>query len=158
LVILGKGLLAEASRRDFAAVSTDDPAGYRIKDTSTGNEPAADESAADLPELLITQKAGADPAKHALCFLQVRHATLLFLSYWKAIISRGEESRIERKNRANESRYKPNRFRASAARDDRAKPRYEAKARYESARTSARPLGRCVIKSVPLPPATMSSS
>jgi hypothetical protein len=59
---LGEGLLAQASRRDFAAVSTDDPAGYGIKDTSTGKESADDESAADLPEFLITQKAGADPA------------------------------------------------------------------------------------------------
>ena len=68
---MGEGLLAEASRRDFAAVSTDDPAGYGIKDTSTGNESADDESAGDLPEFLITQKAGADPAKHAVCFLEI---------------------------------------------------------------------------------------
>jgi hypothetical protein len=71
---LGEGLLADASRRDFAAVSADDPAEVGIKDTRTG---AYDESADDLPEFLISQKAGADPAKHAVCFLQIRHATLL---------------------------------------------------------------------------------
>jgi hypothetical protein len=76
-LIFGEGLLAEASRRDFVAVSTDDPAGYGIKDTSTGNVFADDESAGDLPEFLITQMAGADPAKHAVCFLQIRHAMLL---------------------------------------------------------------------------------
>jgi hypothetical protein len=74
---LDEGLLAEASRRDFAAVSTDDPAGYGIKDTSTGSEPDDDESAGDLLEFLITQKAGSDPAKYAVCFLQIRHAMLL---------------------------------------------------------------------------------
>jgi hypothetical protein len=68
---LGEGLLAEASRRDFAAVSTDDPAGYGIKNTCTGNVSADDQSAGDLPEFLITQKAGADPAKHAVCFLEI---------------------------------------------------------------------------------------
>ena len=71
------GLPAEASRRDVVAVSTDDPAGYRIKDTSSGTERSDDESAGDMPEFLITQKAGADPAKHAVCFLQIRHVTLL---------------------------------------------------------------------------------
>jgi len=76
---LGEGLLAEASRRDVVAVPTDDSAGYGIKDTSTGNGKgsADNESAGDLPEFLITQKAGTDPAKDAVCFLQIRHATLL---------------------------------------------------------------------------------
>jgi hypothetical protein len=69
--MLGEGLPAEASRRDFVAVSTDDLAGYGIKDTSTGNQFADDESAGDLLEFLITQKAGADPAKHAVCFLKI---------------------------------------------------------------------------------------
>lgn len=76
-LVLGEGLPAEASRRDVVAVSTDDPAGYRIKDTITGKCSADDESAGDMPEFLITQKAGADPAKHAVCFLQIRHVTLL---------------------------------------------------------------------------------
>jgi hypothetical protein len=67
-----EGLAAQASRRDFAAVSADDPTGYGIVDTNSGNE-----SADDLPEFLITQKAGAGPAQHAVCFLQIRHATLL---------------------------------------------------------------------------------
>jgi hypothetical protein len=71
---LVEGLLAEAGRRDFAAVSTDDSARYGIKDTSTGKD---NQSARDLPEFLITQKAGANPTKHAVCFLQIRHATLL---------------------------------------------------------------------------------
>ena len=63
-----KELLAKASRRDFAAVSADDSASYGIKDTGAGYVFADDESAGDLPEFLITQKAGADPAKHAVCF------------------------------------------------------------------------------------------
>jgi hypothetical protein len=69
-----KGLLAEASRRDFAAVSTDDSAGYGIIDASGCID---NESAGDLPEFLIPQKTGTDPAKHAVCFLQIRHGTLL---------------------------------------------------------------------------------
>jgi hypothetical protein len=75
-LILGEGLPG-ASRRDFVAVSTDDPAGYGIKDTLTGKVFADDESAGDLAEFLITQLAGTDPAKHAVCFLQIRHAMLL---------------------------------------------------------------------------------
>ncbi|HEY2169621.1 MAG TPA: hypothetical protein VGJ30_08350 [Candidatus Angelobacter sp.] len=51
------------------AVSTDAPAGYGIPDTSTRKGCTDDESAANLPEFLITQKAGADAAKHAICFL-----------------------------------------------------------------------------------------
>jgi hypothetical protein len=70
----GERLLAAAFRRDKLAVSTDDSAGDRIIDTSTG---VANESADDLPEFLITQKTGAGPAKHAICFLNIRHATLL---------------------------------------------------------------------------------
>jgi hypothetical protein len=81
---LGEGLLAEASRRDFAAVSTDDSAGYGIKDTSTGKN---NQSAGDLPEFLITQKAGSDPAKHAVCFLQIRHETLLSWLTSRSIIA-----------------------------------------------------------------------
>jgi hypothetical protein len=76
-LILGEGPLAEASRRDFAAISTNDPAGYGIKDTGTGKECAVAESACDLLEFLITQVTGDDPAKHAVCFLQIRHAMLL---------------------------------------------------------------------------------
>jgi hypothetical protein len=76
-LIWGEGLLAEASWRDFVAISTDDPAGYGIIDTSTckgcAEKFADNESASNLPEFLITQKAGADPAKHAVCF----HITLL---------------------------------------------------------------------------------
>jgi hypothetical protein len=81
---LGEGLLAETSRRDVTAVSTDDPAEYGIIVTSSGTEPAAKkrsadfESGSDLLNFLITQKAGAGPAKHAVCFLQIRHVTLLF--------------------------------------------------------------------------------
>jgi hypothetical protein len=67
-------LLAEASRRDFVAISTDHPAGYGIKHTSTGVD---NESAGDLPDFLNTQKAGADAAKYAVSFLQIRHAMLL---------------------------------------------------------------------------------
>jgi hypothetical protein len=66
-VILGEGLPADASRRDVTAVSTDDSAGYGIKVTSSGTEsaakgPADNESAGDLLNFLITQKAGANPA------------------------------------------------------------------------------------------------
>jgi hypothetical protein len=73
-LILGERLLAEASRRDVTAVSTDDSAGYGIIVTSSGTESAAKrsagfESAGDLLTFLITQKAGAEPAKHAVCFL-----------------------------------------------------------------------------------------
>jgi hypothetical protein len=75
-LILGEGLPG-ASRRDFVAVSTDNPAGYGIKDTLTGKVFADDESSGDLPEFLITQLAGASPAKHAACFLRIRHAMLL---------------------------------------------------------------------------------
>jgi hypothetical protein len=79
---LAERLLAEASWRDVTAVSTDDPAGYGIIVTSSGIEAAkgsADaESAGDLLLFLITQNAGACPAKHAICFLQIRHITLLF--------------------------------------------------------------------------------
>jgi hypothetical protein len=78
---LGERLLAEASRRDITAVSTDDPAGYGIIVTSSGTESAAKElagfkSTGDLLEFLITHKAGAHPSKHAVCF-QIRHITLL---------------------------------------------------------------------------------
>jgi hypothetical protein len=76
-LILGEGLLAGAFRRVELAVSTDDPAGCGIPETGAGNQSANDESAGDLPEFLITQLAGADPAKHAVCCLQIRHATLL---------------------------------------------------------------------------------
>jgi hypothetical protein len=74
--------LAEARRRDITAVSTNDSASYGIIDTSsgkwrTGKGLADNESAGDLLNFLITQKAGANPAKHAVCFLQIRHATLL---------------------------------------------------------------------------------
>jgi hypothetical protein len=72
-LILSERLLAEASRRDVTAVSTDDFASHGIIDTSSGIEaakgPADNESAGDLLEFLITQKAGAEPAKHAVCFL-----------------------------------------------------------------------------------------
>jgi hypothetical protein len=65
-LILGAGLSAEASRRNVTAVSTDDLAGYGIKDTSSGIEaakgPADFESAGDLVNFLFTQKAGANPA------------------------------------------------------------------------------------------------
>jgi hypothetical protein len=80
-------LLAEARRRDVTAVSTDDPAGYGIIVTSSGTEPAAkgsavdNESAGDLLNFVITQKAGASPAKHAVCFLQIRHFNAPFLAY-----------------------------------------------------------------------------
>jgi len=60
---LREDLLAAASRREFLAVSADGPAEYRIPDTSAGGE-----SAGDLPEFLIIQKAGANPAKHTVCF------------------------------------------------------------------------------------------
>jgi hypothetical protein len=65
---LVRGLLAEASRWDVTAVSTDDSAGYRIIVTSSGTESAAKkrsadfESGGDLLNFLITQKAGANPA------------------------------------------------------------------------------------------------
>jgi hypothetical protein len=56
---LGEGLLAEASRWDVTAVSTDDSAGYGIIVTSSGTESAAKEiadakSSGDLLEFLIT--------------------------------------------------------------------------------------------------------
>lgn len=72
-LILVERLLAQASWRNFAAVSTDDPAGYGIKDTSSGLE-----CAGDLAEFLFTQKAGARPAQYAVCFLQIRHANAPF--------------------------------------------------------------------------------
>jgi hypothetical protein len=55
---LGERLLAEASRRDVTAVSTDDSAGYGIIVTSSGTESAAKgsagfESAGDLLAFLI---------------------------------------------------------------------------------------------------------
>jgi hypothetical protein len=56
-------LLAAASGREFRAVSADGPAVYRIPDTSAGGE-----SAGDLLEFLIAQKASANPAKHTVCF------------------------------------------------------------------------------------------
>ena len=71
--------MAEARRRVVTAVSTDDSAGYGIIVTSSGTESAAKkrsadtESAGDLFEFLITHKASAHPAKHAICF----HITLL---------------------------------------------------------------------------------
>jgi hypothetical protein len=46
--------LAEASRRDFAAVSTDDRAGYGIKDAGAGKGSADDEAAGNLPEFFVT--------------------------------------------------------------------------------------------------------
>jgi hypothetical protein len=76
-------LLAKASRRDVTAVSTDDPAGYGIIDTSSGTEPAAkegfadNESAGDLLHFLIAQSASANPAKHAILF----HGMLLYLTF-----------------------------------------------------------------------------
>jgi hypothetical protein len=60
---LREGLLAAASRREFAAVTADGFAGYRIPDTSAGGK-----SAGDLLQFLIIQKAGANPAKHTVCF------------------------------------------------------------------------------------------
>ena len=60
---LREELLAAAGRREFAAISADGLAGYRIPDTSAGRK-----SADDLLEFLITQKAGANPAKHTVCF------------------------------------------------------------------------------------------
>jgi hypothetical protein len=67
LAILNDALLAEARRRNVTAVSTDDSAGYGIIVTSSGTESAAKEvaafeSAGDLLNFLITQKAGAHPA------------------------------------------------------------------------------------------------
>jgi len=64
---LDEELLAEARRRDVTAVSTDDSAGYGIIVTSSGTESAAKElaafeSAGDLLNFLITQKAGSNPA------------------------------------------------------------------------------------------------
>jgi len=61
------GLLAEASRRNVTAVSTDDSAGYGIIVTSSGTESAAKEiagfeSASDLLKFFFTHKAGANPA------------------------------------------------------------------------------------------------
>jgi len=82
-LILNEELLAEARRWDVTAVSTDDSAGYGIIVTSSGTESAAKEcadleSAGDLLNFLVTQKAGASPAKDAVCFLHIRHITLLF--------------------------------------------------------------------------------
>ena len=69
---MGERLSAEASRRDVTAVSTDDFAGYGIKDTSSGIEAgkgsADNESGGDLLNFLITQNAGANPAQHAILF------------------------------------------------------------------------------------------
>ena len=67
MLIFDLGLLAEARRRDVAAVSADDSAGYGIIVTSSGTESAAKEimgfkSASDLLKFLITHKAGANPA------------------------------------------------------------------------------------------------
>jgi hypothetical protein len=71
---LGEGLLAEARRRVVTAVSADDSARYGIIVTSSGTESAAKgsagfKSAGDLLAFLITQKAGAEPAKDAVSFL-----------------------------------------------------------------------------------------
>jgi hypothetical protein len=73
-LILSEGLLAETSRRDVTAVSTDDSAGYGIIVASSGTESAAKEvagfeSAGDLLKFFFTHKAGASPAQHAICFL-----------------------------------------------------------------------------------------
>jgi hypothetical protein len=73
-LILGEGLLAEASRWDVTAVSTDDSAGYGIIVTSSGTESAAKEipgfeSTVNLLKFFFTHKAGASPAQHAICFL-----------------------------------------------------------------------------------------
>jgi hypothetical protein len=81
-LILRVGLLAEARRRDVAAVSTDDSAGYGIIVTSSGTESAAKEivgfkSAGDLLKFFFTHKAGASPAKHAIGF----HKILLSLTF-----------------------------------------------------------------------------
>jgi hypothetical protein len=81
--------LAEASRRNVTAVSTDNSAGYGIILTSSGTESAAKgsadiESTGDLLNFLFTQKAGAHPAKHAICF----HKILLSLTFQQVIISR----------------------------------------------------------------------
>jgi len=84
------GLLAEAGRRIVTAVSTDDSAGYGIIVTSSGVEAAKEfagnKSAGDLLKFLITHKAGAKAAKDAVCFLRIRHTTLLFL-FTRGIIS-----------------------------------------------------------------------
>jgi hypothetical protein len=77
-LILVRGLLAEARRRIVTAVSTDDSAGYRIIVASSGVESAAKgsadfQSASDLLNFLIAQKAGAETTKHTICF----HGTLL---------------------------------------------------------------------------------
>lgn len=85
-----EGLLAAASRREFAAVTADGLAGYRIPDTSAGRKPAG-----DLLEFLIIQKAGANPAKHTVCF----HRMLLPI-YQKVIIS-GDKPGEERRNTQN---------------------------------------------------------
>jgi hypothetical protein len=74
LVDLACRLLAETSRRDVTAVSTDDSAGYGIIVTSSGTESAAKEivgfeSACDLLKFFFTHKAGASPAKYAICFM-----------------------------------------------------------------------------------------
>jgi hypothetical protein len=73
-LILSERLLAETSRRDVTAVSTDDSAGYGIIVTSSGTESAAKEiagfeSAGNLLKFFFTHKAGASPAQHAICFL-----------------------------------------------------------------------------------------
>lgn len=66
LLILVPGLLAEASRRDVTAVSTDDPASYGIIVTRSSIEAAKEfvdnESAGSLLNFLISQNAGASPA------------------------------------------------------------------------------------------------
>jgi hypothetical protein len=73
-LILNEGLLAETSRWDVTAVSTDDSAGYGIIVASSGTESAAkefagSESTCNLFKFFFTHKAGASPAQHAICFL-----------------------------------------------------------------------------------------
>jgi hypothetical protein len=73
-LILGEGLLAEASRRYVTAVSADDSAGYGIIVASSGTESAAKEfagfeTAGNLLKFFFTHKAGASPAQHTICFL-----------------------------------------------------------------------------------------
>jgi hypothetical protein len=61
----GARLLAEASRRDVTAVSTDDSAGYGIIVAGSGSKAAkasGNESAGDLLHFLFIQSAGAHPA------------------------------------------------------------------------------------------------
>jgi hypothetical protein len=78
---LREQLAAETSRRNVTAVSTDDSASYGIKDTSSGIEaakgPADNESGGDLLNFFFTHSACANPAKDAVCFMQIRHAMLL---------------------------------------------------------------------------------